>query len=112
MEEKELISKVYEIVELARETGKIKKGTNETTKALEKGIAKLAVVARDANPPEVTMHLKPLCKEKNVPYVEVPSKDELGAAAGLQIATVSIVVLQEGEAKKTMQMVLANLSKE
>ena len=39
--------KIYEAVEIARKTGKIKKGANETTKAIEKGFAKLVVVAKD-----------------------------------------------------------------
>ena len=32
----ELVKKVYEAVEKARDTGKVKKGTNETTKAVER----------------------------------------------------------------------------
>ena len=48
---KDVIENVYEAVEVAKTTGKIRKGTNETTKALEKGEAKLAVVAKDTQPP-------------------------------------------------------------
>ena len=57
---------IYEAVEVARNTGKIKKGSNEVTKAIERGVAKLVVVAGDANPQEITMHLGPLCAEKKV----------------------------------------------
>jgi len=110
MEEKELQEKAYEAVELAKTSGKIKKGTNEVTKAIEKGIAKLVVVAKDANPPEITMHLAPLCKEKNVPLVRVDSKEELGAAAGLPVATVGVAVVEEGNAKPAIKSIVDALS--
>jgi large subunit ribosomal protein L7Ae len=90
--------KAYEAVEVARTTGKIKKGTNEVTKAIERGNAKLVVSAKDINPPEITMHLPLLCKEKKVPFVEVPSREELGAAAGLRVGTAAVVVVEAGEA--------------
>ena len=96
---KELIEKAYEAVEIAKKTGKIKKGANEVTKAIERGIAKLVLVAADVNPPEVIMHFGPLCKEKNVPFVKVPSKEELGAVAGLNVSTASVAVIKEGDAK-------------
>ncbi|HEX32948.1 MAG TPA: 50S ribosomal protein L7ae [Candidatus Aenigmarchaeota archaeon] len=96
-------SKVLEIVELARNTGKIKKGTNETTKAVERGVAKLVVVAKDVSPPEIVMHLKPLCEEKNVKYMEVASKKDLGIAAGLEVPAASVAVVELGEAKKLLE---------
>ncbi len=89
--------KAYEAIEVARTTGKIRKGTNEVTKAIERGTAKLVVVAKDIQPPEIIMHLPLLCKEKNIPCVEVPSKEELGAAAGLQVATSSVAITEAGE---------------
>ncbi|MFT4308978.1 MAG: ribosomal L7Ae/L30e/S12e/Gadd45 family protein [Candidatus Woesearchaeota archaeon] len=88
-----------EIVELARKTGKIKKGTNEATKALERSTALLVVYASDASPKEIIMHLPILAKEKGIACVEVPTKAELGAAAGLEVATAAIAVLDAGEAK-------------
>lgn len=91
--------RAYEAVELARKTGKIKKGANEVTKAIERGTAKFVVYAKDVTPPEITMHLPLLCKDKGVPFAEVQSKDELGAAAGLPIGTVAIAIVNEGEAK-------------
>ena len=95
----ELSNKALEAVELARTTGKLKKGTNEVTKSIERGTAKLVVIAKDVSPPEITMHLPLLGKEKGVPVIEVPSKEELGAAAGLSVPAVSIAVLAEGEAR-------------
>ena len=91
---------IYEAVEVARTTGKIKKGSNEVTKALERGAAKLVVVAKDVTPAEVIMHLPLLAKEKGVKCLEVPSKEQLGAAAGLTIPTGAVAVVIEGEAKR------------
>jgi|TARA_Y100000310_G_C20327289_1_gene643585 large subunit ribosomal protein L7Ae len=89
--------KAYETIELAKKSGKIKKGTNEVTKVAERGTAKLVVVANDSSPKEIIMHLKPLCEEKEISYVEVDSKEELGAAAGLQVSTSAVAVVQEGK---------------
>ena len=100
---KEMIDKVYEAIEVAKATGKLKKGSNETTKAIERGTAKLVVVAKDVTPAEITMHIPMLCKEKNIPCVEVPSKEELGSAAGIEVGTVSVAVVQEGEAKDLLK---------
>ena len=64
---KELQDKAYEVVELARDTGKIKKGTNEVTKLVERGEAVLIVMAEDVQPPEILAHMPLLCEERNVP---------------------------------------------
>ncbi len=100
---KELSEKTYDAVEKARDTGKTRKGVNEATKAIERGIAKLIVMAQDVEPEEVMMHLPVLCDEKKVPYSYVPSKSELGKAAGLEVPTSSIAIVEEGEAKKFIE---------
>ena len=104
---KELLDKVYEAIETAKTTGKIKKGTNETTKTIEKGKAKMVVIAKDVTPPEITMHIPLIAEEKNVPCFTVPSKEELGAAAGNQVGTGSIAVVEEGEAKNLIKEIVS-----
>jgi len=91
--------KGYEIVEIARKSGKIKKGTNEVTKLLERGQAKAVVYAADVNPKEIVMHLPLLAKDKGILCIEVPSKEELGAAAGLTKPTAAVAVIDAGDAK-------------
>jgi len=95
--------KAYEAVELARKTGKIIKGTNEVTKAIEKEKAKLVVIAKDVTPPEILMHIPLLAKEKGIVVVEVDKKDELGAAAGLKVGTASVAIIKEGDAKDLLR---------
>ena len=106
---KEIIDKIYEAVEVAKATGRIKKGSNEVTKAIEKGTAKLVAIAKNVNPPEITMHIPLLSKEKDVLCVEVPSKEELGAAAGISLGTASIAIIEEGEAKNTINEIIKKL---
>ncbi len=95
--------KAYEIVEIARNTGKIVKGVNETSKAIEKGKAKLVVVAEDCDPKEIMMHLPMIAKEKGVLVAMVKSKEDLGAAAGLSLKTAAVAVVKEGDAKAEIE---------
>lgn len=99
----EKTDKALEAIEVARSTGKIKKGSNEVTKALERGTAKLVVYAKDVTPPEVVMHLPVLAKEKGVPCIEVESKQELGTAAGIPVPTAAVAVTKPGEAEKIIK---------
>ncbi|RLE46335.1 50S ribosomal protein L7ae [Candidatus Woesearchaeota archaeon] len=99
-EDKEI---ALEAIETAKNTGKIKKGINEATKALERGTAQLVVYAKDVQPAEIVMHLPILAKEKGVPCIEVPSKEELGTAAGIPVSTTAVVVINAGDAKKMIQ---------
>ena len=93
---------VYQIVEKARKTGKVEKGTNEVTKAIERGTAKLVVFASDVEPKEIVMHLPALCKEKSIPCQEVDSKQKLGIAVGLPVSASSVVVIEAGDAQKEL----------
>ena len=106
---KDMIENVYEAIEIAKTTGKIRKGTNETTKAIEKGEAKLAVVAKDVTPPEIVMHIPLISEEKCIICVQVPSKEELGAAAGISVGTSSVAIVQEGEAKELIKKISQQL---
>jgi large subunit ribosomal protein L7Ae len=97
---KELQDIAYEIVEVARDTGKVRKGTNESTKAVERAIAKFVVIAEDVDPPEIVFHLPLMCEEKNIPYIYVASKQRLGTALGIDVQSASAAVVEEGEAKR------------
>lgn len=100
MTDKELVDKVLEAIEIAKNTGKIKKGSNEVTKALERGTAKIVAYAKNVSPPEIVMHLPLLAKEKQIPCIEIDNKEELGTAAGLPVPTAAVAVIVEGGAKK------------
>jgi len=95
---KEMQEKAYEAVEIVKKTGKLKKGVNEVTKIVERGQAKLVIIATDVNPPEIVMHLPVLCDEREIPYINVSSREELGSAAGLTVPTASVAIINEGDA--------------
>jgi len=91
---------IYQIIEKIKRTGKIEKGTNEVTKAIERATAKLVVYAKDVNPKEIVQHLPILCNEKQIPCHEVDSKQKLGIAVGLNVSTSSVAVIEVGDAEK------------
>lgn len=109
MAEKEVVEQVYKAIETARTDGKISKGVNEVTKAVERGDAKLVAVASDVAPKEIVMHLPGLSKEKQIPFVQVGTKEELGAAAGLKVGTSAVAVVKSEGAKKLIDMIKAKL---
>ena len=96
---KELSDKAYNLAEMARDGGKIKKGTNEVTKAVERGEAAIVIMAVDVEPPEILAHMPALCEERGVPYVYVPAKAELGNSIGLEKPTASIAIIDVGKGK-------------
>ncbi len=106
---KELADKVYELVELARDGGKLRKGTNEVTKLVERGEALMVVMAEDVSPPEILMHMPALCEERNVPYAYVPSKAELGNACGLEKPTAAIAILDAAKGKPLLDELVEKL---
>lgn len=106
---KELADKAYEAVENARDKGKLRKGTNETTKAIERKRAVLVVIAEDVDPAEIVAHLPPLCDEKGIPYIYVPSKRELGAAAGIDLGAAAISIVEAGQAKEVVKEIIERI---
>jgi large subunit ribosomal protein L7Ae len=89
----------YGIIEKAKRTGKLEKGTNEVTKAIERGTAKFVAYAADVDPKEIVQHLPVLCKEKGIPCQEADNKQKLGIAAGLAVSTSSVAIIEAGEAE-------------
>src|SRR6059036_1865717 len=108
---KEAVDKTYQLLQAAKDTGKLRKGTNETTKAIERGIAKLVVIAEDVQPPEVVAHLPIICEEKKIPYVFVPSRAQIGPAIGIDVPTASAAVIEAGEGSQILEQVTQELTR-
>ena len=106
---KEIQDIAYDLVEKARDNGKISKGANEATKQVERGQAKLVVMAEDVTPEEILAHMPILCEEKNIPYSYVPSKDELGSAAGLKVSTAAVAILNLGKDKGGIENIVKRI---
>ncbi len=105
---KELATKALDALESARDTGKIRKGTNEVTKAVERGNAKLVFIGSDVEPPEIVMHLPMICEEKDIPYLYV-AKAEIGESVGIHVPTAAGCIIEEGKAKDAVADVISSL---
>jgi len=111
---KEASDKAYQLLQVAKDTGKIRKGTNESTKAIERGSAKLVVIAEGVEAPQIVAHLPRLGDERKIAYLVVPSKLELGKSAGLDVGSAAVSILEPGdgaEALKELQSVFNGLRK-
>ena len=106
----ELNKKALEALEIARDTGKIKRGINEATKAIERGLAKLILVATDVEPPEIVMHIPPLCEEKKILYIFPANKKKLGRTSGIDVNTSTVAVLDPGDAKDLIKDLAGKLA--
>ena len=106
-----LVSPIYESLRVAVQTGKVKRGTNEATKAIERGVSKLIIIAEDVEPPEVVAHLPILCEEQGTAYVFVPSKQELGKALGIEVTSAAAAILDSGDAQHIVDEVVGSIAK-
>jgi len=106
---KEVADAAYEALQIASKTGVVRKGTNETTKAVERAQAKLVVIAEDVDPPEVVAHLPLLCEERKISYVFVPSKEKIGTAVGIDVPAASACIVKEGDAAGLVKEIITRV---
>ncbi|MCL6579418.1 MAG: 50S ribosomal protein L7Ae [Candidatus Bathyarchaeota archaeon] len=106
---KEIADAAYEALQIACKTGAVRKGTNETTKAIERAQAKLVVIAEDVEPPEVVAHLPLLCEERKIPYIFVPSKEKIGTAIGIDVPAASACIIKEGDATGLVKEIVSRI---
>lgn len=81
--------------------------SSPATKTLNRGIAEFIVMAADAEPLEIILHLPLLCEDKNVPYVFVRSKQALGRACGVSrpVIATSVTIKEGSQLKPQIQSV-------
>ncbi|MHA1684329.1 MAG: 50S ribosomal protein L7Ae [Promethearchaeota archaeon] len=110
---KEMQQEALELLsEVKKSGGAVKKGSNEVTKAIERGQAKLVYIAADVDPPEIVYYLPPLCDEKKVPYLFINAKKDIGDALGLEkIGTSAAAILDEGKLKDRVTSLIEKASK-
>uniref|UniRef100_A0A0K0F597 Ribonucloprotein n=2 Tax=Strongyloides TaxID=6247 RepID=A0A0K0F597_STRVS len=109
----QMTQKLLDLVQQAMNYKQLKKGANEATKTLNRGISDLIILAADAEPLEIILHLPLLCEDKNVPYVFIKSKAALGRACGVTRAVVACSITQnEGsQLKGQIQKMKENVEK-
>src|SRR5512137_727254 len=106
---KEIVDAAYEALQIASKTGIVRKGTNEATKAIERSQAKLVIIAEDVDPPEVVAHLPLLCEERKIPYVFVPTKEQIGKALGIDVPAAATCIIKEGDATGLIKEIITRI---
>ena len=104
---------ILDLVQQANNYKQLKKGANEATKTLNRGTAEIIILAADAQPLEIILHLPLLCEDKNVPYVFVDSKKALGRACGISrsVVAVSIVANPHSQLKNSIANMKTEIDK-
>ena len=102
--ESKLSATILELVQQASNYKQLKKGANEATKTLNRGISEFIVMAADTEPLEIVLHLPLLCEDKNVPYVFVQSKVALGRACGVSRSVVACSVTTNDQSQLADQI--------
>ena len=98
----QLTNSILDIVQQASNYKQLKKGANEATKTLNRGISEFVVMSADTEPLEILLHLPLLAEDKNVPYVFVASKQALGRACGVSRPVIACsITSNEGSQLKT-----------
>ncbi|XP_032670582.1 NHP2-like protein 1 homolog [Odontomachus brunneus] len=99
-----LTVKILNLVQQAMLYKQLRRGANESTKTLNRGLSEFIIMAADAEPLEILLHLPLLCEDKNVPYVFVRSKDALGRACGVSRAVVACSITNSANSQLTPQI--------
>eukprot|EP00980_Cylindrotheca_fusiformis_P018529 scaffold6130_cov131-Cylindrotheca_fusiformis.AAC.3 len=89
---KKSTKKAHKLVKKASSVKHIRRGVKEVIKGIRKGEKGLAILAGDIYPLDVISHIPILLEEKDIPYLFVPSKQDLGAAASTKRPTSVVLV--------------------
>ncbi|KAJ9638938.1 RNA binding protein snu13 [Coniosporium tulheliwenetii] len=94
-----LSQEILDLVQQASHYRQLKKGANEATKTLNRGISEVIILAADTSPLAILLHLPLLCEDKNghcrivdsqlTQAKQVPSKMALGRACGVTRAVIA-----------------------
>lgn len=93
---KKLNKKVLKTVKKASKAKHVKRGVKEVVKALRKGEKGLVIIAGDISPPDVISHIPVLCEDNSVPYLFIPSKEDLGSAGATKRPTSCVMIVPGG----------------
>lgn len=107
---KDVAGKIAETLRLAKQSGTIRKGANEVTKSVERGLANFVVIAEDVEPEEVVMHIPTLCEQKKIAFGYLPTKLELGKAIGINVPCAAAAIEKPGEADSAMKDVISKIT--
>jgi len=89
---KKLTKKCLKLVKKASKVKGLRRGVKEVVKAIRKGEKGVLLLAGNISPIDVISHLPVLCEDSEIPYVYVPSKEELGSAGSTKRPTSCVLV--------------------
>eukprot|EP00250_Pteridium_aquilinum_P004083 c14320_g1_i1 orf=86-547(+) len=100
---KKLCKRTLKVIRRASEMKQLKRGVKEVVKFVRRGKKGLCVIAGDISPIDVITHVPVLCEESDIPYIYVPSKEDLASASITKRPTCCVLVMtepQKGEVKE------------
>jgi H/ACA ribonucleoprotein complex subunit 2 len=96
---KKSTKKAHKLVKKASSAKIIRRGVKEVVKAIRKNETGICILAGDIYPLDVISHLPVLLEENGIPYIFVPSKQDLGAAACTKRPTSVVLIRDPATAK-------------
>ncbi len=66
--------------------------------------------ATDVDPAEIVAHIPVLADEKEIPYVYLPTKEQVGGAAGLTVGTASACIVDAGDAEAAVAEIVEKVA--
>ncbi|CAI0412997.1 unnamed protein product [Linum tenue] len=103
---KKLCKRTFKLVRKAAEHKCLKRGVKEVVKSIRRGGKGICIIAGNISPIDVITHVPILCEESEVPYIYVPSKEDLATAGNTKRPTCCVLVLTKppkGEIAKEEQ---------
>ncbi|KAM1340568.1 hypothetical protein ACFX15_038670 [Malus domestica] len=89
---KKLCKRTLKLVRKAAEHKCLKRGVKEVVKSIRRGQKGFCVIAGNISPIDVITHVPILCEEAEIPYVYVPSKEDLANAGATKRPTCCVLV--------------------
>ena len=92
---------------------RLRRGVKDVVKAVRKGAKGICVIAADVSPVDVISHLPVLCEDRQLPYVFVRSRMELGVAAETKKPTSVALLLppEDEELAEKYEKLFAKINK-
>ncbi|XP_074317109.1 H/ACA ribonucleoprotein complex subunit 2-like protein [Silene latifolia] len=92
---KKLCKRTFKLVRRAAEHKCLKRGIKEVVKSIRRGSKGVCVIAGNISPIDVITHVPILCEDNDIPYIYVPSKEDLASAGATKRPTCCVLVLQK-----------------
>ncbi|KAL7635985.1 UNVERIFIED_CONTAM: hypothetical protein RMT77_013803 [Armadillidium vulgare] len=113
MASRKLASKVYKLVKKAGKKRKtnLRLGLKIVQAKIRKGERGLVVIAGNVLPIDILCHMPAVCEDKNIPYIFVPDKADLGAASGVMGIVQILLLLKDPEYEELYEKVVDCIEK-